>query len=846
MVKLQKLAMQGFKSFSKKTAIPLYPGFNAVIGPNGNGKSNIIDAIVFVLGTSSRNLRADRMQHVIYNGGHGSKPADAAIVSLVLDNSDKTLKEQGDIVLISRRVNRRGNSVYRLNGKAVNRRKILDLMGEAHIDPEGYNIIQQGDITGLIGMKPKERREIVDEAAGIKEYNEKKTKALKELEAAERNVSDAEIVIGQKKEFLDRLRLDRDAALKYNSIMDKMDLAKATLAFTRVKGVEGALENVSRNLSIKLAELGAISGNVDTFDKDLEALEKQVDAFNAEILKKSVNAGARRDVEEIRAKLLKKEGEIEANRREVDRLEEMIAKINQISQSSNPMGAANASVSAIMGLRKSGVLGSISSIYRTAPKYEAAIEVALGGHMNDVVVDSEHTAIECINHLKSQGLGRVRFLPVDRLRPAVFSAKAEVAAKMPGVIDFALNLIKFDKKYENAFGDILRDTLVSEDVESARKIKGLKTVTLEGELFESGGAIVGGTLKLRRKGSSQQGDSQEKLVDVSAYEKERDELEEEITAIKKEIGALNLLLDEKTADEKNESNDVKALEKERESVQFQISEMKRTRRSKYEQRLNLESEINDLKLQKARLETELTGLMVDYERYKNRTDLVKSDPNKLEREIRDCDRQLRALGPVNLKAIDEFDALNKDYETFKERFDKLKGEKESIIGMITQIEEKRKAIFITALNAISQEFSRVFRDLISGDAELLMENPNDIESGLLIKAQPKEKKLLSIDLLSGGEKTMTAIAFLFAIQRFRPSPFYLLDEIDAALDKTNASIVGDFLTKYAHESQFIVVSHSDVTVKKSERVYGVTMQKGTSQVFGVELKENGMLEVKKK
>ncbi|MBU4246350.1 MAG: chromosome segregation protein SMC, partial [Nanoarchaeota archaeon] len=466
MVKLQKLAMQGFKSFSKKTAIPLYPGFNAVIGPNGNGKSNIIDAIVFVLGTSSRNLRADRMQHVIYNGGHGSKPADAAIVSLVLDNSDKTLKDQGDLVLISRRVNRRGNSVYRLNGKAVNRRKILDLMGEAHIDPEGYNIIQQGDITGLIGMKPKERREIIDEAAGIKEYNEKKTKALKELDTAERNVSDAELVMGQKKEFLDRLRLDRDAALKYNSIIEKMDLAKATLAFTRVKGVEGALENVSRNLQIKLAELGTIGGNVDTFDKDLEALEKQVDAFNAEILKKSVNAGARKNVEEIRSKLLKKEGEIEANRREVDRLEEMIAKINQISQSHNPMGAANASVSAIMNLRKSGVLGSISSIYRTSPKYEAAIEIALGGHMNDVVVDSESTAIECIDYLKSHGLGRVRFLPVSRLRPAVFSAKAEVAAKMPGVIDFALNLIKFDKKYENAFGDILRDTLVSENVES--------------------------------------------------------------------------------------------------------------------------------------------------------------------------------------------------------------------------------------------------------------------------------------------------------------------------------------------------------------------------------------------
>ncbi|VVB60695.1 Chromosome partition protein Smc [uncultured archaeon] len=237
--------------------------------------------------------------------------------------------------------------------------------------------------------------------------------------------------------------------------------------------------------------------------------------------------------------------------------------------------------------------------------------------------------------------------------------------------------------------------------------------------------------------------------------------------------------------------------------------------------------------------------MVDYERYKQRTDLVKGDPGKLEREIRDCDRQLRAIGPVNLKAIEEFDALNKDYETFRERLDKLKEEKDSITSMIAQIEEKRKVIFITALNAISEEFSKVFRDLAEGQAELLLEDQKNIESGLVIKAQPKEKKLLSIDSLSGGEKTLTALAFLFAIQRFRPSPFYLLDEIDAALDKPNASKVGELITKYADESQFIMVSHNDVTVKKSERVYGVSMQKGVSQVFGVELKENGQLEVRK-
>lgn len=841
MVRLQKLVMQGFKSFSKKTVVPLYPGFNAVIGPNGSGKSNIVDAIVFVLGTASRNLRAERMQHVIYNGGHGKKPSDAAIVSLVIDNSDKAINDQAELILISRRVNRRGNSVYRLNGRAVNRRRILEVMAQARIDAEGYNIIQQGDVTAVIEMRPKERRGIIDEAAGIKEYNEKKEKALKELEAAEKNVNDAEIVVSQKKEFLDRLRADRDAALKYNEALARLEKARAHLAFTRVKGVEGALENIARNLQIKGSEIKVMEGGVDTSDADLEKMEQEISGINDSILKKSLNADARREAEDIRARIQKREGTIEADRREIERLNEMIAKLSEIGQSQSAV--SNASVNAILGLKKKSVLGAVSNLYRTQPKYEAAVEVALGGHLNDVVVESEATAIECINYLKANGMGRVRFLPLERLLQKTVSAKAEIASKMAGVIDFAFSLIRTDKKYEPAFRDVLSDTLVADSVGSARRIKGLRVVTLEGELFEAGGAIVGGTLKLKRKQAEPQ--QQADLTDVTQYENDIDRLESEIAALKKEIGELNNLLDEKMKSEKKESKDVKELEARREKIAGGIEELKRTRRQKYEQKLNLEGEINELKLKKARLETELAGLMVDYEKYKDRTDLIKGDAGKLEREIRDCDRQLRAIGVVNLKAIEEFEALNKDYGQLSEKLDKLKAEKNSIVTMIGEIEEKRKTIFMTALNAISREFSAVFRDLAAGDAELLLEDADDIESGLLIKAQPKEKRLMSIDLLSGGEKTLTALAFLFAVQRFRPSPFYLLDEIDAALDKTNASEVGDLIKKYSGESQFIMISHNDITVKKAERVYGVAMQKGVSQVLGMELKENGTIEQKR-
>jgi chromosome segregation protein len=204
------------------------------------------------------------------------------------------------------------------------------------------------------------------------------------------------------------------------------------------------------------------------------------------------------------------------------------------------------------------------------------------------------------------------------------------------------------------------------------------------------------------------------------------------------------------------------------------------------------------------------------------------------------------LGPVNMKAIEDYEEFKKDYDEFRVKVEKLREEKRSIMNMIEELEEKRRKVFLDTLYNLSKRFQEVYDELVGGYAELKLEDENNIESGLIIEVRPKNQKLVTIDGLSGGEKTMVAVAFLFAVQRYKPYPFYALDEVDAALDPINSEKIGDLILKYSETSQFIVISHNDITVKKAKRIYGVVKEKGTSRIFGVEFDENGKLVLKKK
>jgi chromosome segregation protein len=224
MVRLEKLVIQGFKSFKRKVSIPFQSGFSCITGPNGCGKSNIGDSISFVLGrTSSRTLRAKKAQDLIFHGSKNKKGSEYAKVTLYFDNSDGVLPFKESSVSISRKINQKGVSTYRLNGKVITRQQILDIFSQAGIHPDGYNIIQQGDVNQIVEMDAIERREIIDEIAGILEYDEKKQKALQELDKISERVREAELILQEKHHIMEKLKNERDAALEYKKLANDLE-----------------------------------------------------------------------------------------------------------------------------------------------------------------------------------------------------------------------------------------------------------------------------------------------------------------------------------------------------------------------------------------------------------------------------------------------------------------------------------------------------------------------------------------------------------------------------------------------------------------------------------------------
>lgn len=267
---IKKLVMKGFKSFAKRTELEFNNNFAVVLGPNGSGKSNVTDALCFALGTSSaKTLRAESSAKLIYHGGEKGSPAKEAEVSVVFANEGKAFPFEGEEFTVTRILKHNGQSTYKLNGKTVTRQQILDLLAAGRINPDGHNIILQGEITHFSEMRPNERRQIIEEIAGISVYEDKKTKALLELQHVQDKLNEAEIILAERQKTLNELKADRDAAMQYKEKEEILTRSKATRTSLQIDDTEK-----------KKAEA----------EKRKENIQKEVDKLKAEIeeLKKEV------------------------------------------------------------------------------------------------------------------------------------------------------------------------------------------------------------------------------------------------------------------------------------------------------------------------------------------------------------------------------------------------------------------------------------------------------------------------------------------------------------------------------------------------------------------------------
>jgi len=819
MVRLEKIVVQGFKSFKRPTSMAFPHNFAVVTGPNGCGKSNVGDSIAFVLGkTSPKNLRAKKAQDLIFHGGSRKKPSDYAKVNLMFSNDGKILPFDDEQISVSRRLNKGGISSYKLNGKISTRQRILDIFVQARMNPGGHNMIRQGDVTKVIEMNPVERRQIIDEISGIREYDEKREQALKQFEKVEEKVREAEIILEQKEEIIEKLRKDRDSALEYKKLTNELELVKSTIVWKDFTSSEKNIGNIEKGLEEKEAGVEKLEKEIGKIDREMEEKDREMENLMKEVIKED-QVEITKKISKIESSIETKENLMHSNGREIERLNEMVKNLSTMKGGPDHLRPV---------LELKGVRGFVKDLIIVPDRYRISAEVAGGSHMNDIIVDDLQTAIHCVKYLKEERIGRARFLPLDKIRS---SPKPQLPE---GTLGWLSELVHHDREYSPAVEYVFGRTACVNDTDKAKKIaekNRIRMVTLDGDVFETSGAVFGGHYVKQAK------------PETRKYLKERDRLDEENHVLGMEIEELRERLKDlrKNVKEKGTFD----FERKMARIKEEMERLREKRSGIYDRRANLQEELNRLRINRARYEANFDNLKIQWEEHRKAWDSLenkefyqkKSVPSLRERE-REILERISSMGPVNLKAIDEFEILYEEFEEFRERVEKIMKEKESVIRSITEIENRKREVFTHTMEDMGKLFRKIYNDLTKGEAELGLEDPVDINSGLMISAQPPNKKLLYIDAMSGGEKVLTALAFLFTIQRYKPSPFYVLDEVDAALDRPNTMKVVDMIKSQSKDVQFIIISHNSEMVKAADIVYGISMEDGESKVMGIKLPEN--------
>ena len=341
-------------------------------------------------------------------------------------------------------------------------------------------------------------------------------------------------------------------------------------------------------------------------------------------------------------------------------------------------------------------------------------------------------------------------------------------------------------------------------------------------------------------------------VNLEAFDDRTSELNKELNELESEISSSDTRIGTDEVEIKHLDKKLKELELEIEKANKGTQTLKDDKTNK-EQKLfeseekvqkleekfhDSEKEENELNIVQSKNEVRFNDLNEEFVQFVGVKILAEDNLVKLKNRIEEIEKGITRMGAINMRALESFGEFEKEMQDIKSKADKLEQERLAVLEMIEKIEDKRTRVFMDCFEQVSANFNKMYSTLAEGEGKLSLSNPEKVlESGLLIEAKHKLDKLKNIDSMSGGEKTLTALAFLFAIQLYQPAPFYIFDEADAALDKENSVKLARMIAEVSKKSQFIAITHNDSVIREADQLVGVTLNKDKSSVIGLKLKE---------
>lgn len=308
MTVIKRIVAKGFKSFANRTELVFGNGFNCILGPNGSGKSNVVDALCFVLGKSSaKEMRAEKSASLIYNGGKSKNPAKEAEVSIMFDNSQNIFPVKTPELAITRIVRQNGTSIYKINDETMTRQQVLDVLRTGKVDPDGHNIVLQGDIIGFMEMKPVDRRMIIEEIAGISGFEEKKHKCLNELAKVDGQLNEAEIILKEREANLRELKKERDQAIRFKELQETIRDDKATYVHMQIKNKETVVAEVESKKKEAEDKIARVNKDIQEFKDSITQFQEEIKRINTEIEEKGEKEQLilRKQIDELKEELIR-------------------------------------------------------------------------------------------------------------------------------------------------------------------------------------------------------------------------------------------------------------------------------------------------------------------------------------------------------------------------------------------------------------------------------------------------------------------------------------------------------------------------------------------------------------
>ncbi|MDY5873953.1 MAG: hypothetical protein SPK36_04115, partial [Bacilli bacterium] len=561
--------------------------------------------------------------------------------------------------------------------------------------------------------------------------------------------------------------------------------------------------------------------------------------------------------------------------------------------------------------RLKGIYNTVGKLLTFDDAYMNAIETTLGASINYLVVDNETSVKQAINYLKEQRLGRATFLPLNIIKPKYLDSNIIDSLKnTTGFIDTAINLVKYDKAYDNIMQNLLATTIIVKDIDALNSIaKHLnykyKVVSLDGDISYAGGSISGGAKKnsnsilkdryelTKLETNKVNLETNIRVIDTKintlnqeqeAIKNKKNKINNEYIELKETINRKNISLAELQSNYKDKENTIKNNEailnntvdieldnilksyyelngkkdnllrtikdyKEKlETARGDLAELELNIKNKNHNLNKYNSEFNNNEITLGKYDVKLDNYLLTlneeytmtYEKALHEID-TNIDIETTRLQVSKLKSSIKDLGEVNLGSIAEFERVNERYTFLTTQKDDLVKSIEELETAIASLDEIMKERFKATFASVNMEFQKVFKILFrGGEGHLeLTDKDNLLETGVEIIAQPPGKKLSSITLFSGGERTLTAISLLFAILNVKTVPFVILDEVEAALDEANVDVFGKYLETRKDKSQFIIITHKKRTMEYADTLYGITMQEeGVSKLVSVRMEEN--------